>query len=164
MKQKQRFERNFLMVSTGISILLLPFAIFKRSFKDWMIVFLVGCAGNTIIDRYFVSKGYLKYKVRPLSSKFSIHLPFDTIHYPLALLYFNQWTLNSKPFGILVKLLVLIVPQLIIEIIAEKRTDLITWKRGWKWYHSFLGMALKFLVCRAIIAGIRVLNTKKVSI
>ncbi|MBP3953568.1 CBO0543 family protein [Bacillus suaedae] len=161
---KRKNERSFLTITTLIAIVLLPFAIYKRPFKDWLIVFLVGCTGNTLADRYLVSKGYLHYKVRPFSKKFAIHLPFDCFHYPLFLLYFNQWTLNSKPLGMISKLLVFIIPQVIIETIAEKKTDIITWKKGWNWYHSFAGLAIKFLLCRFMIAAIRMLNKRENSI
>ncbi|RKL65663.1 hypothetical protein CR203_19480 [Salipaludibacillus neizhouensis] len=161
---KKSKEVSFLRITTMVALFLLPFAIYKRSFKDWIIIYLVSCIGNTFADRTLVSKGYVKYKIRPKSKIFSVHLPFDLIQYPLALLYYNQWTLNSKITGIFLKLLVFVIPQIIIETIAEKKTDLITFKKGWKWYHSLLSMAMKFLLCRLIIASIRKLNTKNETI
>ncbi|MDG5787098.1 hypothetical protein QA612_06300 [Evansella sp. AB-P1] len=153
----------FLSLITIISLFLLPFAIYKRSFKDWIIVYLVSIIGNSFADRYLVSKGYLKYKVRPFPKYFSIHLPFDIIQYPLLLLYYNQWTLNSKPHITLLKLFPFIIPQVIIEKIAEKRTDLITWKKGWNSYYSFISLAIKFILCRITIGSIRKLNKGRVS-
>lgn len=102
----------------------LPFAIVKRSFKDWIIVYLVSFIGNFFSDKYLVTRGYLKYP-KKLFPKFKIHLPFDYIHYPLLLLYYNQWTLNSKPVGIILKLFPFVIPQTIIETIASKKTNLI---------------------------------------
>ncbi|GAE35520.1 CBO0543 family protein [Halalkalibacter akibai] len=157
-------DRFILRILTIVATILLPFAIIKRPLKDWIIVYIVSCVGNSMADHYLVSKGYLKYKVRPMSKRFSIHLPFDYVHYPLLLLYYNQWTLNSKPIGLFFKLFPFIIPQTIIETIAEKRTDLITWKKGWSWKHSAIGMLIKFLVCRSIIATIRVMNKKENSI
>jgi hypothetical protein len=55
------------------------------------------------------------------------------------LLYYNQWTLNSKPLGIFLKILPFAIPEVIIETIAERKSNLITWKKGWNWYHSFGG-------------------------
>ncbi|WP_088103925.1 CBO0543 family protein [Halalkalibacter urbisdiaboli] len=163
MKRKQ-YERSFLLFTTVVALALLPFAIMKRPLKDWIIVYLVSCIGNSYADRYLVSKGYIKYKIKPLSKKTPIHLPFDYVHYPLFLLYYNQWTLNSRPIGIILKLFVFIIPQVIIETIAEKKTDLITWKKGWKWHHSFFSMAAKFLLCRMIIGLIRILNRRELSL
>ncbi|UTR10445.1 hypothetical protein MM300_21680 [Evansella sp. LMS18] len=153
----------FLYITVLIGLFLLPFAIYKRSFKDWIVVYLVSCIGNYFSDRLLVSKGYLKYKVRPFKDKFAIHLPFDFIQYPLLLLYFNQWTLNSKPAGILLKAFVVIIPQILIETFAEKKTDLITWRKGWTWRQSFISMFIKFMLCRLIIGMVRKMNTKKVS-
>ncbi|ARK32703.1 hypothetical protein BkAM31D_24175 [Halalkalibacter krulwichiae] len=159
-----KIENLFLKLINFISILLLPFAIIKRPLKDWIIVYLVSCMGNSFADRFLVSRGYLKYKVRPFPHRVTIHLPFDFLHFPLFLLYYNQWTLHSKPLGIILKLFPFLIPQIIIETIAERRTDLISWKRGWNWQHSIISMACKYLLCRGIIASIRVLNNKETSI
>ncbi|WP_332327685.1 CBO0543 family protein [Metabacillus litoralis] len=80
------------------------------------------------------------------------------------LLYYNQWTLNSRPIGIFLKAIILITPQIILETLAERKTKLIRWKKGWSWYHSFLSMILKLLLCRSIIAIIRIINKGKISV
>lgn len=154
----------FLSVSTIIGLFLLPLAILKKSFKDWVIVYLVSIIGNFHADKYLVSKGYLKYKIRPFPKIFNIHLPFDSVLYPLILLYYNQWTLHSKPIGILLKLFPFAIPLIFIETFAEKKTNLITWKKGWAWYHSFISLIIKLIVCRGIIAMIRKINDEKLSI
>lgn len=155
---QRKFEVMFLSATTFISFCLLLFAILKRPLKDWIIVYLVSIIGNSNLDRYLVSEGYLKYKIRLFPNMFKIHLPFDYLHYPLLSLYYNQWTLNSKSIGFFLKLFPLIIPLIIIETIAEKKTDLITWKKGWSWYHSLISLAAKLLCCRFIIAVIRKIN------
>jgi hypothetical protein len=155
---------NLLAMITLIGLLLLPFAIVKRSFKDWIIVYLVSVIGNYFSDKILVSKGYLKYSIRPFRRKVKIHLPFDYIFYPLMLLYYNQWTLNSKPIGIFFKLFPFVIPQVMVETIAERKTNLITWKKGWTWYHSGISLIIKLLCCRGIIALIRTINDEKISI
>jgi hypothetical protein len=157
-------SQSLLFLVTVISLFLLPFAIIKRPFKDWLIVYLVSFIGNSFADRYLVSKGYLKYDVRPFRRKFKIHLPFDYVMYPLLLLYYNQWTLNSKPSGLFFKLFPFIIPQTIIETIAERKTHLISWRRGWTWIHSFISLLIKFLLCRMMIAIIRIINNRELSI
>lgn len=152
-----------LIIATITGLVLLPFAIVKRSFKDWVIVYLVSVIGNYGADKYLVSKGYLKYKKKPFN-KFQIHLPFDYIHYPLMLLYYNQWTLNSNPLGVFLKIFPFVIPQIIIETVAAKKTNLIKWKKGWTWYHSLISVVLKLLLCRGIISIIRIINKGKVSI
>ncbi|OLS33448.1 CBO0543 family protein [Bacillus sp. MRMR6] len=161
--RRKDFPYYFLMVTTVIGMVLLPFAIVKRSFKDWIIVYLVTFIGNFFSDRYLVTKGYLKYP-KKLFPKYKIHLPFDFIQYPLMLLYYNQWTLNSKPVGIFLKLFPFVITQTIIETIASKKTNLIKWKKGWSWYHSLISLMLKMLICRAIIAVIRIINNRKISV
>ncbi|WP_419393830.1 CBO0543 family protein [Cytobacillus praedii] len=154
----------FLSVSTLIGLFLLPFAIVKKPFKDWIIVYLVCFIGNSYSDKYLVAKGYLQYKIRPLPSLFNIHLPFDYVLYPLVLLYYNQWTLNSKPLGIILKLFPFVIPLILFETYAANRTKLITWKKGWTWYHSLISLIIKLLLCRSIIAIIRTINIKNISL
>ncbi|KAB2332955.1 CBO0543 family protein [Bacillus mesophilum] len=152
--KNHKLSKFFLVCISVIGLVLLPFAIFKRSTKDWVIINLVAVIGNSFIDKYLVLKGFLKYPHR-LFPKYVIHLPFDFILYPLLLLYYNQWTVDSKPLGLFLKLFPFIIPQVIIETFAERKTKLITWRRGWGWHHSLISLALKLLVCRGIIAFIR---------
>jgi hypothetical protein len=163
-RKRKRVSVAFLLVTTVTGLCLLPFAIIKRPLKDWIIVYLVSLIGNSLTDRYLVSSGFLKYDIRPFPGRFQIHLPFDYIHYPLMLLYYNQWTLNSKPIGIILKLFPFVIPQVIIETIAAKKTDLITWRKGWNWYHSFFSLIIKLLICRGIIYSIRKMNKANLDI
>jgi hypothetical protein len=160
---KRKHAVSFLTFTSLLSLYLLPFAIIKRPFKDWLIVYLVSIIGNSWADRYLVKKGYLKYKIRPFPKKFAIHLPFDYLQYPLILLYYNQWTLHSKPAGLFFKLFPFVIPQVLFETLAEKKTDLITWKKGYTWYHSLLSLMAKLLLCRLIIAVIRKINNAKIA-
>lgn len=163
-KRQKKYSAAFLYFLTIVGVFLLPFAIFKRSFKDWIIVYLVSIIGNSWADRFLVSRGYLKYDIRPFKKSLKIHLPFDYVHYPLMLLYYNQWTLNSKPTGIVLKLFPFIIPQVLIETFAATKTDLITWRKGWNWQHSFISLAIKMLLCRGIISIIRIINNGKISV
>lgn len=163
-RNQKNLSASFLYLLTIAGIFLLPFAIVKRSFKDWIIVYLVSIIGNSWADRYLVSRGYLKYDIRPFKKNYKIHLPFDFVHYPLMLLYYNQWTLNSKPLGIILKLFPFIIPQVMFETFAAKETKLITWKKGWSWQHSFFSLAIKLLLCRGIISTIRIINNDDVSV
>ncbi|WP_062353531.1 CBO0543 family protein [Bacillus kwashiorkori] len=161
--KKRTFEYAFLIFTSVVGIFLLPFLIVKRSFKDWLIVYLVSVIGNSLFDRYFVSKGFLQYKIRPFKKKLAIHAPFNYIHYPVMLLYYNQVTLNSKLPAMLLKLLPFVIPQVILETIAAKKTKLITWRKGWSWYHSFVSMSLKLFLCRLIIGFVRIINNRAVA-
>ncbi|MFJ5760504.1 hypothetical protein ACIQAA_15515 [Neobacillus sp. NPDC093182] len=58
--RRKDFPYYFLIIVTAIGLVLLPFAIVKRSFKDWIIVYLVSFIGNFFSDKYFVTRGYLK--------------------------------------------------------------------------------------------------------
>ncbi|QOY35374.1 CBO0543 family protein [Anaerobacillus isosaccharinicus] len=163
MLKKPKISSYFLVGTTITGLVLLPFAIIKRPLKDWIIVFIVSVLENYFADQYLVSRGYLKYK-KKLVPRIKVHLPFDFVHYPLILLYYNQWTLNSKPTGFILKIFPFVIPLIFIETIAAKYTKLITWKKGWSWSHSFITVILKMLLCRGIIAVIRTMNTGKLSL
>ncbi|WP_328165147.1 CBO0543 family protein [Cytobacillus praedii] len=83
---------------------------------------------------------------------------------PLVLLYYNKWTLNRKPLGIILKLFPFVIPLILFKTYAAKRTKLITWKKGWTWYHSLISLIIKLLLCRSIIAIIRTINNKNMSL
>ncbi|MGM0847028.1 MAG: hypothetical protein ACQEUT_18885 [Bacillota bacterium] len=72
--------------------------------------------------------------------------------------------MNSKPSGILLKLLPFVIPQVIVESIAERKTDLIPWKKGWTGYHTFLSLSVKLLICRGIISLVRIINNQTLSV
>jgi hypothetical protein len=163
LRKKSNSSSYFLIITTITGLLLLPFAVIKRPLKDWIIVYIVSILENYFADNYLVSRGYLKYK-KKLFPRIKVHLPFDFVHYPLILLYYNQWTLNSKPIGLFLKLFPFVIPLIFIETIAAKYTKLITWKKGWSWYHSLISVVVKMLLCRSIIAMIRKLNTGKLSL
>ncbi|WP_307300559.1 CBO0543 family protein [Neobacillus driksii] len=57
----------------------------KRSFKDWIIVYLVSFIGNFFSDQYLVSRGYLKYP-KKLFPKYKIHFPLCSLPFNAALL------------------------------------------------------------------------------
>ncbi|MFN7249938.1 MAG: CBO0543 family protein [Anaerobacillus sp.] len=162
MRKESKSSSYFLILTTITGLVLLPFAIIKRPLKDWIIVYIVSVLENYFADYYLVARGYLRYK-KKLFPRLKVHLPFDFVHYPLILLYYNQWTLNSKPMGLVFKLFPFVIPLIIIETFAAKYTKLITWKKGWSWHHSMISVMVKILLCRSIIAMIRKLNTGKLS-
>ncbi|GAE36698.1 CBO0543 family protein [Halalkalibacter akibai] len=149
---KEKGEYFFLVITTITGLTLLPFAIFKRLFKDWIIVYLVSATENFLTDEYLTSRGFLSYN-KKLFPWLKGHLPFDLILFPLLILYYNQWTLNNKPVGAFLKLFPFAIPLILIEAVAEKKTNLISWKKGWSWYHS--------LLCRTFIAFIKMINNRR---
>ena len=66
--------------------------------------------------------------------------------------------------GFFLKLFPFIIPQVAIETIAARKTELITWGKGWSWYHSVLSLMGKLLLCRLIISLIRLVNNKDLSV
>lgn len=131
----------------------------KPPMKDWLIIFLLKSYIASFLDNIIVKKGYLKYPVN-LFKIFDISVLFSYIIFPVTCIYFNQVTKNSSLFGILVKCLLFSIPSTIAEHFLEKKTNLIKYKKSWTSIHSFLSIALSFLVVRSLMTFISKVATK----
>lgn len=153
------FILRFLTVFSLLSL----FIILRRkpNIKDWVIVYLFNGFTNGIIDKLITTFNIVEYPVRFLPKIFKIHILFDFLIYPTFTIFLNQITEKDKPFTIVVKLLALTIPMFIVEFIAEKKTNLVRWKKGWNWYHSFSGLIGKSLITRTIIGVIRMVDIKQ---
>jgi hypothetical protein len=101
-----------------------------------------------------VKKGYLKYPVK-LFKAFDISVLFSYIIFPVSCIYFNQVTKNSSVLAIIGKSVLFSFPSAVAEQWLEKNTKLIRYKKGWTSVHSFVSIALTFLIVRVAIAFIR---------
>lgn len=158
---RNKFEKNtlwFLLIFGCITFLNL---VRKPPTKDWMIVFLFKGYLSSIIDKLLVRKGYIKYPVKLVKS-FDISLIFDYLLYPVACVYYNQVTMKSNFFGIVSKVFYFSIPMAIVEHFFEKRTRLISFKKGWNSFISFLSLTITFYISRAFIAIIRKANNSPV--
>ncbi|WP_420796999.1 CBO0543 family protein [Alkalihalobacterium alkalinitrilicum] len=80
---------------------------------------------------------------------------FDYLIFPITCVYYNQLTFQSKLVGIFFKTLYFSVPMTIIETWLEKNTQLVQYKKSWKWVHSFLSLTGTFLLVRFTMMLIR---------
>jgi len=157
----KKTEINFLRIMTVICIGLLPFLLKKRPIKDWLLVFSFNALSNGIVDNILVKKKYLEYPIRLLPHLFSIHILFDFLIYPTFTIIFNQLTTKDQPIKILMKLLLIVTPLTFIETVAEKKTQMIKWKKNWKWYHTFSYIIFKSSWTRFVIAIVRIISRKQ---
>jgi hypothetical protein len=47
-----------------------------------------------------------------------------------------------------------------VELLAERKTDLVDWSRKWKWYHSYFSIISKSLATRLFIGIVRWIEEK----
>jgi hypothetical protein len=85
---------------------------------------------------------------------------FDYFLYPTFTILFNQWTMKDKIFPIIFKLFLMTTPAFFVELLAERKTDLVDWSRKWKWYHSYFSIISKSLATRLIIGIVRWIEEK----
>ncbi len=151
---RNKLEMNILkalfIISLGLFINLLR----KPPIKDWLLVFFLKSYFATFIDNLLVRKGFLKYPVN-LISGFDISVLFSYLLFPISCVYFNQITKTSSVFDIVKKCLYFSVPSAIAEHFLERKTKLITYKKSWNSYYSFLSIAFSFLIVRALMGMIR---------
>jgi len=136
-------------------ILLIPLLYRKPPIKDWAIVYLYNAVTNNLIDNIISKRKIVRYPIRLAPKLFDSHILFDYFLYPTFTVFFNQITYKDKPLTIFYKLLLVVIPPFLIEIWAERKTDLIEWSKKWKWYHTFLSIIIKSLFTRLMIGWIR---------
>jgi hypothetical protein len=158
-KKYNRVVLHLLTVVTSGSLLFLLFR--KPPIKDWLLVYLFNAVTNGIIDNFITSYKIVKYPVRYFPKVFKTHILFDFLIYPTFTILYNQVTEKDKPMAILYKLFLFTVPASIIEYLAVKKTNLVEWDKGWKWYHTIVSVTFKSLVTRGVIGLIRQIAKKQ---
>ncbi len=145
-----------------IGLLFFPFAFKKKPIKDGLIVYLLTALLSALIDHILVGKKLLAYPVRMFSKDFKYHVVFDLLLCPLVSVFYNQITYKDQSIAKIVgKLFLFTIPQLIIEVLAGRYLNMVKWLNGWRWYHTFISMNVKYLVIRGFIQFIRKISRKQ---
>jgi hypothetical protein len=152
----RKFAELFLIIFFICNIaILIPVIIRKPPVKDWLIVYFFNAATNFIADSFLSAHKIVNYPVRFLPKVFKTHILFDFLIYPTFSIIYNQMTERDRPFAIFYKLVLFSFPMFMIEFWAERRTSLIEWRKGWKWYHTVSSVIVKSLLTRSFIGLIR---------
>lgn len=139
-----------------LGLFALPVAFKKKPIKDWLIVYLITALSSTLLDIILVEKKFLSYPVRLFPKFFKIHIVFDLFLCPVVSVFYNQFTYKEKSILRLVgKLFLFTIPQLGIEVLTGRYLKMVKWHKGWKWYHTFISMNIKYLSIRMFIELIR---------
>lgn len=158
----RKFDKNFLRVSLIINlIVLLPIIFRKPPIKDWLLVYLFNAVTNSIADNFLSAYKIVKYPVRFFPKVFKTHILFDFLIYPTFTILYNQATSKDRPFAIFYKLFFFTIPMFLVELWAVKKTGLIKWNKGWKWYHTLISVTIKSLTTRLLIGVVRGIARKQ---
>ncbi|NMD69323.1 hypothetical protein HHO41_03415 [Bacillus sp. DNRA2] len=136
-------------------VILIPLIFRKKPIKDWIIVYLFNAVTNEIIDKIVLRYRVVKYPIRLFPKVFKTHILFDLFIYPTFTIFYNQITYKDKLFPKMYKLLLITIPPFLIELCAERKTELIKWTKKWKWYYSFLSIIIKSFTTRMFIDLLR---------
>ncbi|WP_184662963.1 CBO0543 family protein [Texcoconibacillus texcoconensis] len=149
-------EKKFLWALFGLGIIAFPWVIFRKApLKDWVIVYFIVGFVSGIIDNIVTAKGFLRYPVKAFPRFFNVSCTFDFVVCPLMNVIYNQVTYHDKPHKTVLKLFLFITPMTLFETFLEKNTNLIQWRMGWKWYHTYVSIFIKYLSVRFIMTLIR---------
>lgn len=151
-KFEVKFLRNLLILNL---IVIIPVMLRKPPIKDWVIVYSLNAVTNSIIDSCLVAKGMLEYPVRFLPKAFKNHILFDSLVYP------TFSVIKDKPVVMLLKLICFTIPFSIFEYWADRKTNLIRWKKNWGFHHTFFSITIKSFVTRLVIGIIRRISNKE---
>jgi hypothetical protein len=159
---KKNFDRNFLRVILITNLLgIIPLILRKPPIKDWLLVYIYNAATNGIVDKILTTYKVVEYPSRFLPKLFRTHILFDYLIYPTFTVLYNQMTIKDKPFAIIYKLILITFPAFWVELWAVKKTNLIKWNKGWKWYHTFGSVIIKSLITRSFIGAVRIIDSKQ---
>lgn len=152
-------DRKILWLFLIVSLLLLPTMFRKPSIKNWVIAFLLNAFSNAFVAVYLAGKNFLVYPTRIMPSVFISNIVYDYLICPLISAWFCQATKNSKVPTIFLLGVVFTFPQILIELFMLHKTNLLKYKNGWTWKHSFIGIYLTKLFVRTSVSLIHKLDT-----
>ena len=148
----------------GIGLLLIPFAFKREKLKDWLLIFFLKGYISSFIDQIIVKKKKIVYPVRFMSKYFESSILFDYLLFPILCVFYNRTSENSNLKSILLQPFIYSTPMMILEIILEKYTNLIKYKRDWNWMITYLSLVITFLFVRGFIAIIRKFNIESTTV
>ncbi|MFZ3590944.1 CBO0543 family protein [Bacillus sp. DJP31] len=148
---KKNKEETILYALTFLGFILFPFVFRKKPIKDWVIVYLLKAYISSLIDSWTVSAGKISYPVRLSPNSFRISLLFDYLLFPILCVFYNQFTFRFRLLPTMLSVFIFSIPMIIIEVLLERFTNLINFKKGWNWFTSFYTLTLTFWFVRGTV-------------
>ncbi|WP_096200177.1 CBO0543 family protein [Bacillus sp. FJAT-45350] len=156
-------ERLILLFGIIFGIVSYPSLFKKPSSTIWIPLYIGNCLINYFFDKALVKFKKVKYPIRFLPKIFRINVVYDFLVCPFLSVWFCQSTYNSKTSGTLGKLLLFAIPQGIYEIILERKTKALKFKRNWRWVYSLYLVFIVKIISRVMLMVIKRFYKKKSS-
>ena len=157
-------QKKLLRIVLGVGLLLIPFAFKREKLKDWLLIFFLKGYISSFLDQIIVKKKRISYPVRFMSKYFDSSLLFDYLLFPLLCVFYNRTSEKSNLHSIFLQSFIYSTPMTVLEVILEKKTNLIRYKKNWNWLITYLTLVITFLFVRGFIAIIRKFNIENTSI
>ncbi|MBT2639762.1 CBO0543 family protein [Bacillus sp. ISL-39] len=156
---KDRTILNLLTVA-GIGGSLFFLSRKKGDVKDWFLIFFIKTFVSTIFDGPIVKRKYVKYPHRYLPKLFDSNIVFLYILFPLACVMYNQFTYKMQPVKEVLSVFLFSGPMTVLEHWLEKKTNLVTYRKGWNSFITFSVLSFTFFLVNRTIKLIRMIDHK----
>ena len=156
-------QKKLLRIILGVGLLLIPFAFKREKLKDWLLIFFLKGYIANFLDQIIVKKKRISYPVRFMSKYFDSSLLFDYLLFPLLCVFYNRTSEKSNLHSIFLQSLIYTTPMTVLEVILEKKTNLIQYKKNWNWLITYSTLVVTFLFVRGFIVIIRKFNIENPS-
>ncbi|WP_052144826.1 CBO0543 family protein [Halalkalibacter okhensis] len=160
-KSKKR-EQIILRSVLIFGLISLPFSFHKPPIKDWLIVFFTKATLSSFVASYLTTEGGIKFPVRYKPDRFGISIVFDYLLFPLLCVWYNQLTYKSKWFLTICKAFCFSIPMTLIEILLERKTQTVEYKKGWSWLTTFISLTVTFWLVRGFMSLIRFIDQRSI--
>ena len=157
-------QKKLLRIILGVGLLLIPFAFKREKLKDWLLIFFLKGYISSFLDQIIVKKKHISYPVRFMSKYFDSSILFDYLLFPLLCVFYNRTSEKSNLHSIFLQSFIYSTPMTVLEVILEKKTNLIRYKKNWNWLITYSTLVVTFLFVRGFIAIIRKFNIENTSI
>ena len=157
-------QKKLLRIVLGVGLLLIPFAFKREKLKDWLLIFFLKGYISSFLDQIIVKKKHISYPVRFMSKYFDSSILFDYLLFPILCVFYNRTSEKSNLHSIFLQSFIYSTPMTVLEVILEKKTNLIRYNKNWNWLITYSTLVVTFLFVRGFIAIIRKFNIENPSI
>ncbi|MBM7660350.1 hypothetical protein JOC85_001117 [Bacillus mesophilus] len=137
------------------SILSFPTLFKHPSYKLWIPFFIWNGFVNVLFNSYLVKTNKVTYPIRFMPKILKINIVYDVLICPYLSIWYCQSTYNDKLPTMIKKLFLWGIPQGAYEILLERKTNSLRFKRGYKWYHSLFLVFIVKILSRVVLESIK---------
>jgi hypothetical protein len=145
-------DKAVLTIAIGASIASIPTLYRKPSAKFWVAQLLINGMSNIAIDTFLTKKKYIKYPVRFAPKAFKVQLIYDCLICPYISVWLCQTTMRASLKKIVGMTLLFAIPQLLLEHLALKTTNLIKYGNNWTLSRTFFAILFAKILARVYSA------------